>query len=59
MQFHPEVVPQQLEAWIRAYRLELERERLSSADVLAVPDESAHRAHAVRFGRNLAALLKS
>ncbi len=59
VQFHPEVVPQQLAAWIRAYRLELERERLSSAEVLEVPDESAHRAHAVRFGRNLAALLKS
>ncbi len=59
VQFHPEVVPQQLEAWIRAYRLELERERLSSADVLAVPDEGAHRAHALRFGRNLARLLRS
>lgn len=59
VQFHPEVVPQQLVPWIRAYRLELERERLKSRDVLDVPDEGAHRAHAVRFGRNLAAILKS
>ncbi len=58
VQFHPEVVPQQLAAWIRAYRLELERERLSSNDVLRVPDAGAHHAHAVRFGRNLAGFLR-
>ena len=57
VQFHPEVVPVELEAWIRAYRLELERERLSSEQVLAVPDEEEHRALAQRFGENVAAWL--
>ncbi len=54
VQFHPEVVPNQLEEWIRAYRLELERERLASEDVLGVPDDDAHRRLALLFGRNIA-----
>lgn len=54
VQFHPEVVPAQLEAWIRVYRLELERERLTSQDILGVPDAEAHRALACRFGENIA-----
>lgn len=54
VQFHPEVVPPQLESWIRAYRLELERERLASQDVLGVPDAETHRALALRFGENIA-----
>ncbi|NIR42888.1 MAG: hypothetical protein GWN99_03305 [Gemmatimonadetes bacterium] len=54
IQFHPEVVPGDLEAWIRAYRLELERENLTSADVLAVPDSKEHRQLAHRFGENVA-----
>jgi len=53
VQFHPEVVPAQLESWIRAYRLELERERLASQDVLGVPDAETHRALASRFGENI------
>jgi GMP synthase (glutamine-hydrolysing) len=58
VQFHPEVVPHQLESWIRAYRLELEREKLSSQEVLAVPDAEAHRALASRFGANIAGWLR-
>jgi GMP synthase (glutamine-hydrolysing) len=58
VQFHPEVVPKDLESWIRAYRLELERERLSSQDVLDVPDEAAHRDSAFKFGANIAGWLK-
>lgn len=58
VQFHPEVVPKDLESWIRAYRLELERERLSSQDVLNVPDEAAHRDWAFKFGANIAHWLK-
>jgi GMP synthase (glutamine-hydrolysing) len=54
VQFHPEVVPAQLQSWIRAYRLELERERLASEDVLGVPDAEVHRALAFRFGENIA-----
>jgi len=54
VQFHPEVVPPQLKDWIRAYRLELERERLAAHDVLAVPDERQHRELAFRFGDNIA-----
>jgi GMP synthase (glutamine-hydrolysing) len=54
VQFHPEVVPAQLESWIRAYRLELERERLASEDVLGVPNAEIHRALAFRFGENIA-----
>lgn len=54
VQFHPEVVPAQLESWIRAYRLELERERLASEDVLGVPDAETHRALAFKFGENIA-----
>ncbi len=50
-------MPRELEGWIRAYHLELERERLSSADVLNVPDPGRHRALALRFGRNLAGLV--
>jgi GMP synthase (glutamine-hydrolysing) len=53
VQFHPEVVPAQLESWIRAYHLELERERLASEDVLGVPDAETHRALALRFGENI------
>jgi len=58
VQFHPEVVPTQLESWIHAYHLELEREKLSSKDVLAVPDDEAHRALAFRFGANIAGWLR-
>jgi GMP synthase (glutamine-hydrolysing) len=58
VQFHPEVVPVQLESWIRAYHLELERERLASEDVLGVPDAEAHRALALRFGENVARWLR-
>ncbi len=58
VQFHPEVVPTQLESWIRAYHLELEREKLSSQDVLAVPDVEGHRALATRFGANIAGWLR-
>jgi GMP synthase (glutamine-hydrolysing) len=54
VQFHPEVVPAQLESWIRAYHLELERERLASEDVLGVPDAETQRALALRFGENVA-----
>ena len=54
VQFHPEVVPAQLESWIRAYHLELERERLASEDVLGVPDAETHRALAFKFGENIA-----
>lgn len=54
VQFHPEVVPAQLESWIRAYHLELERERLASEEVLGVPDPEIHRALAFRFGENIA-----
>ncbi|UCF18242.1 MAG: gamma-glutamyl-gamma-aminobutyrate hydrolase family protein [Gemmatimonadota bacterium] len=54
VQFHPEIVPTALESWIRAYRLELARERLDAEDVLAVPDLQAHRALATRFGKNVA-----
>lgn len=54
VQFHPEVVPAELESWIRAYHLELERERMSSDDVLGVPDEATHRRLASTFGRNVA-----
>jgi GMP synthase (glutamine-hydrolysing) len=59
IQFHPEVVPRELESWIAAYRLELERERLSSEDVLSVPDAGAHRELAHRFGENIARWLKT
>jgi GMP synthase (glutamine-hydrolysing) len=59
VQFHPEVVPDRLDAWIRAYRLELEREKLSSQDVLAVPDGARHRELASRFGANIAAWLRA
>jgi GMP synthase (glutamine-hydrolysing) len=59
VQFHPEVVPNQLESWIRAYRLELEREKLTSQDVLAVPDDESHRALAFRFGANIADWLRN
>lgn len=59
VQFHPEVVPRQLEHWIRAYRLELERERLAASDVLAVPAEREHRELAFRFGDNIARWLHS
>lgn len=59
VQFHPEVVPGQLERWIRAYRLELEREQLAASDVLAVPDEREHRELAFRFGDNIARWLHS
>ncbi|KPK62477.1 MAG: hypothetical protein AMS21_07515 [Gemmatimonas sp. SG8_38_2] len=58
VQFHPEVVPKELESWISAYHLELERERLSSEDVLSVPDEQAHRALALKFGENIARWLR-
>ena len=58
VQFHPEVVPKELESWIRAYHLELERERLSSEDVLNVPDEQVHRALAFKFGENIASWMK-
>jgi GMP synthase (glutamine-hydrolysing) len=54
VQFHPEVVPAELDSWIRAYRLELERERLGPGDVLGVPDDQAHRALAFKFGENIA-----
>ncbi len=54
VQFHPEVVPAELERWIHAYHLELERERLASRDVLGVPDEGTHRALAFKFGENIA-----
>jgi GMP synthase (glutamine-hydrolysing) len=54
VQFHPEVVPAQLESWIRAYHLELERERLASEDILDVPDAETHRQLAFRFGENIA-----
>ncbi|NIN72284.1 MAG: glutamine amidotransferase [Gemmatimonadetes bacterium] len=54
VQFHPEVVPAQLESWIRAYHLELERERLASEDILGVPDAEIHRALAFKFGENIA-----
>ncbi len=54
VQFHPEVVPSQLEAWIRAYRLELERERLRPDTVLHVPDKRGHRDLALQFGANIA-----
>ena len=59
VQFHPEVVPNRLESWIRAYRLELEREKLGSQDVLAVPDDEGHRALASRFGANIAGWLRN
>lgn len=59
VQFHPEVVPAQLESWIRAYHLELEREQLASDDVLGVPDAEAQRALAFRFGQNVAHWLRS
>jgi GMP synthase (glutamine-hydrolysing) len=58
VQFHVEVVPARLEAWIHAYRLELEREKLSSQQVLAVPNEREHRRLASRFGENIAAWLR-
>ncbi|UCC75282.1 MAG: gamma-glutamyl-gamma-aminobutyrate hydrolase family protein [Gemmatimonadota bacterium] len=54
VQFHPEVVPVQLDSWIRAYRLELERERLASDAVLGVPDADEHRTLAFQFGENTA-----
>jgi GMP synthase (glutamine-hydrolysing) len=54
VQFHPEVVPEALASWIRAYRLELERERLSPDVVLGAPDPAGHRALAFRFGENIA-----
>jgi GMP synthase (glutamine-hydrolysing) len=57
VQFHPEVVPVQLEAWISAYHLELERERLAPGDVLSVPDAETHRALAFKFGENVASWL--
>lgn len=53
VQFHPEVVPDRLDAWIRAYHLELERERLSPDSILAVPDAERHRELARRFARNV------
>ncbi len=59
VQFHPEVVPPELEAWIQAYHLELEREKLSSEDVLAVPDADVHRRLAYRFGENISRWLKA
>jgi GMP synthase (glutamine-hydrolysing) len=59
VQFHPEVVPPELESWIVAYRLELERERLRSEDVLLVPDAEAHRELAHKFGENIARWLKA
>jgi len=59
VQFHPEVVPKALESWIRAYRLELERERLRSEHVLCVPDEQAHRSLAFKFGENIARWLRA
>jgi GMP synthase (glutamine-hydrolysing) len=58
VQFHPEVVPKELESWIRAYRLELERERLTSEDVLNVPNERDHRRLAFQFGENIAAWIR-
>ncbi len=57
IQFHPEVVPNDLDAWIEAYRLELERERLSPGAVLAVPEAHRYRELAARFGRNVVAWL--
>lgn len=59
VQFHPEVVPRHLEAWITAYQLELERERLKSEDVLAVPDAPTHRSLALKFGDNVSRWLKA
>ncbi|HSG81492.1 MAG TPA: gamma-glutamyl-gamma-aminobutyrate hydrolase family protein [Gemmatimonadota bacterium] len=58
VQFHAEVVPARLEAWIRAYHLELQRERLSSQQVLAVPNPQEHRNLAARLGENVAAWLR-
>jgi len=54
IQFHPEVVPKELASWIRAYRLELELERLTPKDVLNVPNEDDHRRLALRLGENIA-----
>jgi GMP synthase (glutamine-hydrolysing) len=59
VQFHPEVVPPELESWIQAYHLELERERLTSEHVLAVPDAEEHRRMAFLFGENIARWLNS
>jgi GMP synthase (glutamine-hydrolysing) len=59
VQFHPEVVPDELQAWIHAYRLELERENLTSEDVLAVPNLEEHRRLAHRFGQNVATWLRT
>ncbi len=57
VQFHPEVVPAALDSWIRAYRLELAREKLDAQDVLDAPDPQAHRDLAFRFGQNVATCL--
>jgi GMP synthase (glutamine-hydrolysing) len=59
VQFHPEVVPIDLESWIQAYHLELEREKLTSEQVLAVPNEEEHRRMAFVFGENIARWLRS
>ena len=59
VQFHPEVVPAALDSWIRAYHLELARERLQTDDVLDAPDLTTHRALARRFGENVARWLRS
>lgn len=59
VQFHPEVVPERLEDWIRAYRLELQRERLPVEAVLRVPDAGQHRRLAARFGANVALWLRA
>lgn len=59
VQFHPEVDPERLEDWIRAYRLELERERLPVETVLRVPDAGQHRRLASRFGANVALWLRA
>lgn len=58
VQFHPEVVPIELEAWIRAYHLELEREKLTSEEVLAVPNSDVHRQLAYRFAENISRWLR-
>jgi GMP synthase (glutamine-hydrolysing) len=59
VQFHPEVVPHQLEAWARTYHLELQSERLTAADVLSAPDLEAHRTLAFKFGDNVARWLRN
>ena len=59
VQFHPEVVPKELASWIRAYRLELEREQLTSEDVLNVPSEHDHRKLAFKFGENIAGWIRA